>query len=986
MSQPIAVGPFSKGLRNDIIPVYIDNDSFPVLINAYQWRGRVKRKRGTSLLGRLSRFLGTTDGSGNLTVTIAPAPIPSGISSFTIGTDVFTDPGGVSPVTLITNSSGSATLNRTTGVLTITGSQTATAVIFYPSLPVMGLEDLILTSTQFPGNLFFDTNYVYNVLTSTPFSIYDVGFYKNPPTGTVNYPGYVQKTTVTPISWNGQNYQQFWSTNYQGAFWVTNGINVPFSPTNIGMQFKPIVTTTVTSGGPPAIVTLQITAHGLIKGDFVFVNEVATTTGINFQTGYVVTVVDANNVSVEFPNATIATNGTGGIAQYLTNRSDPTKDCIRWYDGDPTNANPTNPSYVPGNGWVNYMPPLSQGIFSIADLPALQYYLVGARIIFPSKDRLIFIGPVVQASGGNSIYLQDTIIYTQNGTPYYTASYTNVPTATIDTPVSAGNVFTPILVPTNQTATSPALFTDQTGFGGFLTAGVAQPALTLGQNEDNLIIGFSTFQTRFVYTGNDILPFNLFITNSELGSSSTFSVITMDKAVMTRGNRGIIVANQTGAQRIDLPIPDQVYQMSLTNNGAERITAQRDFINEWIYLSYPEDMNTNVFNTQTLLYNYRDDSWAIFNESYTTYGQFRISSGLIWATVGNTYPTWSEWNTPWNAGDSNTLQPQVIGGNQQGFVLFREQGNTGEANSLTIQNISGNTVTSPNHCLNEGDYFIINNCLGTVGSQVNGKIFSVLTSTTNTFTLNPPIVAGTYLGSGTIQRMYVPFIQTKQFPTAWQMARKTRIAAQKYLFTTTPLGQIELDIYLSQDSANPYSRSPIVPDPTSINNSLIYSTTIYTCPESTNLGLTPANINLQTPTAAQQEQLWHRMNTSLIGDSVQIGFTLSDAQMRSLVPTGPTFTITGATAANPCVLTAVNDLSANQLVTISGVVGMTQLNGNTYIISSANSTSITLNLDSSAFTAYSSGGTVTPVYPNNQFEEIELHGFILDTSPSQLLV
>jgi len=50
---------------------------------------------------------------------------------------------------------------------------------------------------------------------------------------------------------------------------------------------------------------LQITAHGLVVGDFVFVNEVATTTGINFETGYVTTRTDANNVIVTFPNATL---------------------------------------------------------------------------------------------------------------------------------------------------------------------------------------------------------------------------------------------------------------------------------------------------------------------------------------------------------------------------------------------------------------------------------------------------------------------------------------------------------------------------------------------------------------------------------------------------------------------------------------------------------------------------------------------------------
>jgi len=76
------------------------------------------------------------------------------------------------------------------------------------------------------------------------------------------------------------------------------------------------------------------------------------------------------------------------------------------------------------------------------------------------------------------------------------------------------------------------------------------------------------------------------------------------------------------------------------------------------------------------------------------------------------------------------------------------------------------------------------------------------------------------------------------------------------------------------------STPPIVPVTGSENNSLVYSNILYTCPESTNLGLTAANINLQMVTAKSQSQTWHRMNTSLIGDTVQIGFTLSEDQMR----------------------------------------------------------------------------------------------------------
>ncbi len=56
MGEKLVIGPINKGFRNDVTPFNIDNDSFPTLINAYQWRSRLKRKRGTALLGRLERF------------------------------------------------------------------------------------------------------------------------------------------------------------------------------------------------------------------------------------------------------------------------------------------------------------------------------------------------------------------------------------------------------------------------------------------------------------------------------------------------------------------------------------------------------------------------------------------------------------------------------------------------------------------------------------------------------------------------------------------------------------------------------------------------------------------------------------------------------------------------------------------------------------------------------------------------------------------
>lgn len=876
MADKIVIGPFNRGLRTDVTPFNIDNDSFPVLINAYQWRGRIKRKRGTSILGRLQRYIGTTDINGDLSVTLLPVPIASGIVSFTVGSDIFFDEGGASPVALSTNGGGSATLDRTTGALAITGSQASTDVIYFPRLPVMGLEEFDSLSTAYPGTVAFDTDYAYNIATTAPYDITDVSFYKNPPSSGT----YVQKSTWTPLWWNGQDYQQFWTTNYQGAMWTTNGIDIPFTGATIGMQYAgPTTTPSLSAASWLSATTMQFTIVGntLVVGDFVFANEFVGSAGgdettLNFQTGYVTTA--GNTFTVTFPNANI-TNGTytPGILQYLTNTFNAGLDCIRWYDGNPTDAQ-VPPSFSAGSGWVNFMPPLSQSNFSIADLPPAQYYLVGARVITAFKDRLLFTGPVVQTSTGSPIYLQDTVIFSENGTPYYTGSFQGDPR----TPTST---ITPLCLPSNQTAFPAAWFEDSTGFGGYISAGIQQEAVTVSSNEDVLLIGFDTVQTKLVYTGNDLIPFNFFLINSELGSSSTFSSINLDEGSLSRGSRGITITSQNATKRIDLDIADEVFEIRLTDNGSERFTAVRDYINEWVFFTYPLNSIPYKFPSNTLQYNYRDNSWAQFFESYTTYGIFRKSTGYTWATIGQIYPSWASWNDPWNAGTSTLFNPEVIAGNQQGFVVFKDDG-TSEATSLTIQSISGNTITSPSHGLNDNDYIVISAAQGTVASLVNGNIFSVYSVTEHTFKINPSIASATYLGGGLITRLYVPYIQTKQFPAAWGMSRKTRIGTQRYLLSKTAQGQITLLIFLSENADNAYNTGGIVPSTNTLNNALIYSTVLYTAPESTNLGLTPANINLQTPTASAQEQIWHRVNTSLIGDTIQLGITLSDDQMRTV--------------------------------------------------------------------------------------------------------
>lgn len=72
-----------------------------------------------------------------------------------------------------------------------------------------------------------------------------------------------------------------------------------------------------------------------------------------------------------------------------------------------------------------------------------------------------------------------------------------------------------------------------------------------------------------------------------------------------------------------------------------------------------------------------------------------------------------------------------------------------------------------------------------------------------------------------------------------------------------------------------------------------------------------------------------------------------------------TASITGATQANPCVLTCSSHFSPGQYISISDVGGMLELNGQTFLIIQANATTVTIDVDASGYAAYTSGGTAT---------------------------
>jgi hypothetical protein len=164
--QPFFIGQMSSGQQSGLEPFYIAKDAFTELENVFVWRGRLRKRFGSALIGstfshsRLRLNIGTTDANGDFT-SVAPGVIFKLGQTFSIGEEIFTavNDGTSSQQMITTGASTSSTFEFLTGEVAIVGSTPTSEVYFYPSEPCMGIhsrekenpvpENLVVFDTQF---------------------------------------------------------------------------------------------------------------------------------------------------------------------------------------------------------------------------------------------------------------------------------------------------------------------------------------------------------------------------------------------------------------------------------------------------------------------------------------------------------------------------------------------------------------------------------------------------------------------------------------------------------------------------------------------------------------------------------------------------------------------------------------------------------------------------------------------------------------------
>ena len=132
-------------------------------------------------------------------------------------------------------------------------------------------------------------------------------------------------------------------------------------------------------------------------------------------------------------------------------------------------------------------------------------------------------------------------------------------------------------------------------------------------------------------------------------------------------------------------------------------------------------------------------------------------------------------------------------------------------------------------------------------------------------------------------------------------------------------------------------------------------TDVWTVAKSTS----PDDLELALPLNADQ----HSMDVMLAKLAIGAGLVTVDTELGTQSLEFTTHTITGATdpgaAEVSITVSATHNMSTGDAVYISGVTGMTELNGNNYIITDTGATTFTLDgTDGVTFSAYTAGGTV----------------------------
>lgn len=812
--QPFYIAGLKSGLVKNPEAFLIPQDAFPDLENAYIWRDRIKRKLGYKLLARLTRVL-TAESLGN------SAADPWSFNIFTILgiTAAVESNKNIIPGTVTIVSGANTYTEASPPDGTLTGAPGGSGTINYltGAVTISGMGVGVPTTISFTYAptipVMGITNRELSSINLEELIIFDQRYAYRYNTGADIFEEWIPGTI-----WNGTNSDFFWAISYwqdpsnRDLLWATNfnlaGSGDPIRYGN-GISWTDF---------EPAIGETCISDEtlGTITNPWnAFGPAITLHNNVAPKSVEIQFIADTPNANTE---VILTDDGNGNLTTTSLGRND--------------------------SGTINY----ATGSVSLTINPVLTsdaevhieycygaFFMFQAKILIPFKDRLLAFNTFEGQTFGTSIQFPQRLRYSQNGDP------------------------------TDQ---FEGWRSDIPGRGGFIDAPTSEHIVSVSELRDILIVSFerSTWQVR--YTGNEILPFVWERIDTEYGCDSTFSTVQFDKGVLQIGRDALTVCNGNIVERIDLQIPDQVGEFVSINSGNIRVHGQRDLNTQLVYWTFNSNSN-QTFPDKLLVYNYLNSSYSIWNDGFTALGRWYKDLVLRWQDL---IILWENWPHPWEWANRQQNFPEVIGGNQHGFIEIFNQDVTNDTSlSITaINSTSPTIITSPNHNIISGQIVRLRAIVGDSGMEdLNDEFYQAVDADSNTFqirkwngsTFEDVTPGSSYLGDGKIEVCNNFSIKSKLF-NIYEAGNKVMLGYIDFLANTTFAGEFTCQIFVSENDSQPINTTSynIGSDSTNFFNSVVPTS--------------PPSFSLQ-----HANKYWQRFYCQTDGTSYQYNLTLSAAQM-----------------------------------------------------------------------------------------------------------
>lgn len=399
---------------------------------------------------------------------------------------------------------------------------------------------------------------------------------------------------------------------------------------------------------------------------------------------------------------------------------------------------------------------------------------------------------------------------------------------------------------------------------GYIDASTEEQIVSAEFIKDRLIVYFERSTWEIVYTGNEVYPFRFQKINTELGADAQFSVVPFDKVILVMSNTGVHACNGSNVERIDLLIPQQIFAIANKSSGTQRVAGIRDYYTEMVYWTFPtNERASEVFPNRILVFNYRTNSWAFYDDCITAWGYFEQQLAETWAS---TQGTWQENTQTWNSPVEQAQFRQIIAGNQEGYMFVVDSNQSNNASVMQITNMTWSsstqllTLTIINHTLGQNDFINISDANGVTLSGTGIYQVQAIVDE-NTVTAGPVTTfSGTYTGGGTVARVSNIQIMTKQFNPYVDKGLNVYVYKVDFGVLNNAVGEITVDYYTSS--------APLSMVEEAKATNMILGNSI--------LEMGPYALY---PLEQYQSLLWHPVYFQSEGEFIQLYLYMSDEQM-----------------------------------------------------------------------------------------------------------